>query len=622
MADPLATAQIIFEVSYRIYEQVEQVNVNREQCRCLAERVQTVSKTIQDLVNSHHFPAPPDPNKKGKKPIVVPQNIWNPTSGSSSAPQGGPSDSRYFVDGLKALKETLDDALELVTSFSQRSWFKRVIRAGTDNEKFSGIYARLEGNINQLNLGINVQQLMNKKEEKQAIQRDWVHIQSKQEEILRLNKEAKKEMQQLAVDEEIRHKVLMQQFQSMQYALQQLQQEKKEKPLFSQRIIVPFHEVSIDGLINKGSFGEVYKGRYLEREIAVKMLKGKLTSSEKEEFVREVKIMKQLRSEHVMQLDGVCYEPKVACILMKYMPGGTLSHHLKKAPLTPLQKHQLALDIALGLHYLHNKGIIHRDLKGENILIDGKGSPRIADYGISKAVGRPSIMTIDKKSAALNWLPPEIALHEDNSRYTHETDIYSYGTLLWHIMTGKEPYAGCTKTVIAKKLAQFETETIPQTIPSVYRNLITQCWDKKNANRPNLEEIIRTLRRYSPPTQSAPAPSSAEDHYHAGIGYESYKHYDQARISYEKAAQLNHTKAKTNLAFLYLRGKGGLSQDKQRAHDLFLEAAEGGHTRAMEALGKQLSSGDGVPKNEAQGQYWLSQSHQPKINKKHAGDKT
>jgi serine/threonine protein kinase len=202
-------------------------------------------------------------------------------------------------------------------------------------------------------------------------------------------------------------------------------------------------------------------------------------------------------------------------LIMKYMKGGTLTGHLKKAPLTPLQKHHLALGIALGLHYLHNKGIIHRDLKGGNILIDERGNPRIADYGLSKALNSPSIMTISKEASALEWLAPEIALAEDNQAHTHKTDIYSY---------------------------------------------------------------------------------------------ETYKQYEKARISYEKAIHLGHNKAKTNLAYFYLRGQGALPQDKKKAHTLFLEAAQGGHLRAMEELVKQFSLGDGVPKNESQAKFWQQKS--------------
>ena len=293
-------------------------------------------------------------------------------------------------------------------------------------------------------------------------------------------------------------------------------------------------------------------------------------------------------------------------LIMKYMKGGTLTGHLKKAPLTPLQKHHLALGIALGLHYLHNKGIIHRDLKGGNILIDERGNPRIADYGLSKALNSPSIMTISKEASALEWLAPEIALAEDNQAHTHKTDIYSYGTLLWHIMTEKEPYAGLSKTAIITKLAHFETETLPQDIPTVYREIITKCWSKESKKRPNLVTIIQKLRENPPPENSSS--DQGEDHYHAGIGYETYKQYDKARISYEKAIHLGHNKAKTNLAYFYLRGQGALPQDKKIAHTLFLEAAQGGHLRAMQELVKQFSLGDGVPKNESQAKFWQQKS--------------
>ncbi len=506
--DPVTGTQIAIDVCFKIYEHAQLVKCNKEQSMRLAERTKIIVNSVKGLTEQL-----PKPTFGGAGRGRGAGRAGGAPAGT--APATGPLPPLHaYTEGLVSLNQTLNDALVLVQSFGQKSWSRKVFRAHSHSDKFSDIYVRLEQDIQQLNLGLNVHQVLNSQEQKAQDENDkktdYQDLLSKQDEILQLNQALQKEHQLLVMDEANRHDVVMQQMESMKFCLEQMQPGKKTKAPISEKLLVPFYDLSIDGLLAEGSFGKVYKGRWLEQEVAIKRLEGKLTEPERKEFIREVNIMKQLRSEHVMPIYAVCDEPERACVVMKYMAQGSLYSLLEKSPqLSDVQKHQLILDVALGLHYLHSQEILHRDLKSGNVLIDKSGNARISDFGLSKA-GSSSMSTLVKQSQDIQWMAPEvIQTTGDNRAFTKAADVYSFGVVMWEILTGKPPYAGLNLGQVTKKLMGQEHEVIPKDIPKVYQDLLRDCWSQSRQMRPSMGKVIESLRQYQPPVLSAEqAPAS------------------------------------------------------------------------------------------------------------------
>lgn len=637
--DPVAGAQIALTVCNKIYEHAQLVKCNKSQCLRLAERTRIVVDSVKDLVAQLPVLTPVPPAGRGAPPAKQAQ------------PTGAAGSSHAYTQALASLKQTLDSALLLVQSFAKKTWAHKVFSANSHNDKFNDIYTRLEQDMNQLNLGLNVHQVLKGQERKtqdaQDKQADYKDLLSKQDEILRLNQESQKQNQKLIMDEAHRHEVVMQQMESMKFFLMQMQPGKKHKAPISEKLLVPFYDLKIDGLLAEGSFGKVYKGRWLEQEVAIKRLERDLTEAERREFLSEVHIMKQLRSEYVMPLYAVCDEPKRHCIVMKNMEQGSLRSVLdKKAVMTANQRHQLILEIALGLHYLHSQDILHRDFKSGNVLIDCNGNARIADFGLSK-LGAKSLFSNAGQTADIQWMPPEVIMHSgDNNIFTKEADVYSFGVVMWEILTGKMPYMQLNPGQVANKISKGEHEAIPHDAPKIYQDLLRECWRVSKNGRPSMGAIVDRLRQHAAPAEerraqlggasgyqnspqarqafwSPPSPSQlsqspiskshteeidADTFFMAGQMYESQQRFDKAISHYERACDLGYARAKTKLALHYMQGTAGLSADKQKGHALLKEAAEGGHATGMRSLAYQYEKADGVPQDLNQARHWYQQA--------------
>ena len=547
-----AVAKVSIGVAQQIYKQAQAVKYNKAQCKRLSERVKTIIVSVNALVEK----LPKQAKQLG----------------------GGSDGATVHTTALLSLNNTLDAVLKLLKNFSQKNVLDKVVLARAHNTKFDEIYTRLDEDIKQLNLGLNAKQVLNREEDKLDQQKDFQDLMANQVEILKEARAAKGAMQKIMADGKHREEVLTKQLESMQYALAQLHPDNKgaksKKAEISSKLLVPFFDLQIDKVLAEGSFAKVYLGRFREQDVAIKLLDGDLTEIERHEFVREVRIMQGLRSDYVVPLYAVCDEPGRMCMIMKYMAQGSLRTVLdSQAPLSAKQRHQMALDVALGLYYLHKEGIWHRDLKSGNVLIDSEGRARLTDFGLSKSHSAV-VKTIDKQTEAMEWMAPEIlASGGDKRMFTAEADVYSFGMVLWEIMTGQTPYAGCDDADIVLRVKQGQHDAIPETVPVVYRELIEGCWQASKYNRPSLPDIIGQLRVYTPPAPAALVPPSAnpvgffaappssgsssssgaisqaqlEGLYDAAGVCEQAKQYDKAAVCYELAANQGHVKAKTGL---------------------------------------------------------------------------
>ncbi|KFK30451.1 hypothetical protein AALP_AA7G262600 [Arabis alpina] len=245
--------------------------------------------------------------------------------------------------------------------------------------------------------------------------------------------------------------------------------------------------------IASGSYGDLYKGTYCSQEVAIKVLKPERLDSELEkEFAQEVFIMRKVRHKNVVQFIGACTKPPHLCIVTEFMPGGSVYDYLHKQKgvfkLPALFK--VAIDICKGMSYLHQNNIIHRDLKAANLLMDENEVVKVADFGVARVKAQTGVMTAE--TGTYRWMAPEVIEHKP---YDHKADVFSYGIVLWELMTGKIPYEYMTPLQAAVGVVQKGLRpTIPKNTHPKMTELLERLWEKDPTVRPDFAEIIEQLQ--------------------------------------------------------------------------------------------------------------------------------
>jgi serine/threonine protein kinase len=254
-------------------------------------------------------------------------------------------------------------------------------------------------------------------------------------------------------------------------------------------INIPYSDLKIGKFLGKGGCGVVYKGQYLNEKVAIKSFFFNSTDPVLLElFQREVKVMANIRHENIVAFRGACLEERHYALVMEYMPKGALSNVLKNESLAWDIKCRIGQDTAKGLNYLHHHGIVHRDVKTDNVLLDENYKAKIADFGLSKFKSEHSTFGRWEGEGSYRWMAPEVFKTEQN---TKEADVYSFGLILWSLGTGDMPFKDVRMEVIGHIKAGNKEEVSADT-PETLRVVIHQCWDEPE-KRPAMTQVVETL---------------------------------------------------------------------------------------------------------------------------------
>ncbi|KAI7990602.1 Serine/threonine-protein kinase STY17 [Camellia lanceoleosa] len=154
---------------------------------------------------------------------------------------------------------------------------------------------------------------------------------------------------------------------------------------------------------------------------------------------------------------------------------------------------KVALGISKGMNYLHQNNIIHRDLKIANLLMDENEVVKAADFGVSRVQAQSGVMTAETET--YSWMAPEVIEHKP---YDHKADIFSFGIVLWELLTGELPYSYLTPLQAAVGVVQQGLRpTIPKHTHPKLAELLEKCWQQNPTLRPNFSEIIEILKQIS-----------------------------------------------------------------------------------------------------------------------------
>ncbi|KAF8798060.1 Pkinase-domain-containing protein [Phlegmacium glaucopus] len=256
-------------------------------------------------------------------------------------------------------------------------------------------------------------------------------------------------------------------------------------------------------LIGAGSFGEVYLGMDASSGLlmAVKQVKlptGSAPNQERKKSMlsaleREIELLKNLQHENIVQYLYSSIDDEYLNIFLEYVPGGSVTALLRNygAFEEPLVKN-FVRQILQGLNYLHERDIVHRDIKGANILVDNKCGVKISDFGISKKVddnlltgnriNRPSLQ------GSVFWMAPEVV---KQTGHTRKADIWSVGCLVVEMFTGEHPWAQLTQMQAIFKIGSSARPTIPSDISAEAQDFLRQTFEINYEARPSAMELLQ-----------------------------------------------------------------------------------------------------------------------------------
>ncbi|XP_061985698.1 mitogen-activated protein kinase kinase kinase NPK1-like isoform X2 [Populus nigra] len=254
-------------------------------------------------------------------------------------------------------------------------------------------------------------------------------------------------------------------------------------------------------LIGCGAFGRVYMGMNLDSGelLAVKQVSIAASSASKEktqahirELEEEVKLLKNLSHPNIVRYLGTAREDDSLNILLEFVPGGSISSLLGKFGSFPESVIRMyTKQLLLGLEYLHKNGIMHRDIKGANILVDNKGCIKLADFGASKKVVELATINGAKSMKGTPyWMAPEVILQTGHS---FSADIWSVGCTVIEMATGKPPWSQQYQEVAA--LFHIGTTKshppIPEHLSIEAKDFLLKCLQEVPNLRPAASELLQ-----------------------------------------------------------------------------------------------------------------------------------
>ncbi|KAK4390955.1 Serine/threonine-protein kinase STY46 [Sesamum angolense] len=237
----------------------------------------------------------------------------------------------------------------------------------------------------------------------------------------------------------------------------------------------------------EGLYDAMVKAIAGSEDVAIKVLRSEhLNNSLEVEFAQEVAVLRQVQHGNVVRFIGACTKLPHLCIVTEYMPGGSLYEYLHKHHLV-LKLPQLlkfAIDVCKGMEYLHQKNVIHRDLKTANLLMDTYNVVKVADFGVARFQNNGGVMTAE--TGTYRWMAPEVINHQP---YDQKADVFSFAIVLWELVTAKVPYDTMTPLQAALGVRQGLRPELPKNAHPKLLDLMQRCWEAVPSNRPSFSEI-------------------------------------------------------------------------------------------------------------------------------------
>jgi serine/threonine protein kinase/tetratricopeptide (TPR) repeat protein len=287
-----------------------------------------------------------------------------------------------------------------------------------------------------------------------------------------------------------------------------------ELPPENGECIGPYRIVRILG---RGGMGEVFLARddRLKRSVAIKRIRhdGEITPTLRQRLLREAQAVAGLSHPAIVHIYDLLEDADDDCIIMEYVQGSTLAETLKGGPLEPATAVRLAQEIASGLAAAHAAGIVHRDLKAENVIVTPAGQAKILDFGLAKPLaplaGDPSLTAAGFVVGTWRSMSPEQAR---GAEVDERSDLFSFGVLLYEMLTGQSPFRGSGALEILTRVMSLTPPRVDTVQPGLSPRLGTlagRLLEKEPDARPqSAAEVLRELAAIA--ADSASGSPSAE----------------------------------------------------------------------------------------------------------------
>lgn len=255
-------------------------------------------------------------------------------------------------------------------------------------------------------------------------------------------------------------------------------------------IDIPTEDIALDDALGTGGFGTVYRSTRISTGelLAIKEVRNdRITMGTWASLYSEIATMAKLKNRYILELVGTHIKQPYR-IITRFCPGKSLFERLHRpcVPLTPLHLTQIAYQMAVGIAYLHSLGIVHRDLKTLNIILDEDEAAIIADFGLCGFVDNNEGLVGGVGTP--HYTAPEVLAHK---RYGLKVDTYSFGIILWEMATNQIPYRDKTQAEIYSHVVTHGWHLkIPSSVPDGLRRLILRCWSIDPNDRPDFDEIV------------------------------------------------------------------------------------------------------------------------------------
>ena len=407
----------------------------------------------------------------------------------SQAPADAPI-TVAFEQAAHDLFQTVQDIDELITQCCSDNYFKVLLSASVRAPK--RIIFELRVGVVRLmgELGFNASSLTMSEEEMDR--EDVVDVKR----IAQLLLKASKTRDVSDVQELMRARLAS--LEALGNTISEVDVENVMLPELPHRLDLVFRHDEIElcqQTIGTGQTGKVMLGkiRATGQAVAVKaMTRKSLSQADFDAFQREIYTLSVLQHPNLLKFYGYTKEAPF-CILTEYVAKGSLYDVLRDPTqrLNGTEKTIIACDVADGLLYLHEHGIIHRDMKSLNVLLTEDNRAKICDFGLARTRSKGPMTGL---VGTAHWMAPEVLLSRPT--YDEKVDVYGFGVILWELLTGDIPYRDMpTAKVAILVIEQDMRPPLPQNGPTHLMSLIQSCWEKDPSKRPAMKFVATQLRK-------------------------------------------------------------------------------------------------------------------------------
>src|ERR687887_551682 len=255
----------------------------------------------------------------------------------------------------------------------------------------------------------------------------------------------------------------------------------------------------LDAQIGTGGMSTVYRAfdQTLERQVAIKLMHREIASDsdQLERFRREARAVAQLSHPHIVGVIDAGEDEGRPYIVFEYVEGATLKERIRHLGRLPVDEAiAYAIEIARALGCAHAHGIVHRDVKPQNVLIDEEGSAKVTDFGIARSLNEEGLTADGRVLGTTDYVSPEQALGHD---VNGQSDIYSLGVVLYEMLVGDVPFHGETQVSVAMKHVREDMPDLQSRRPEASATLasvLDRMTDKDLKRRyPDVPSLVADL---------------------------------------------------------------------------------------------------------------------------------